>query len=311
MSVSFRRRVTGERRRSGRGSLLAACAALACAGVVGVGLLGAAPDGPVAPAASGVDAAFGSGPWSGQFSGYGSGAWKKSWGVASSGAWGSSQLKGVKDASAPGDGSALQVTYGAGSSANSCSDCPNPGGGQFYTQLGAIGRSDLAKSATLDLKYGLKLPAGFDFGKGGKLPGLYGGKIGAESGGNHGRGWSTRYMFRAKSHPDDGEVYLYTPTNSGPTGYGVDVGLGSWRWLADGGWHTVEQLVNRTTGDVTVWYDGKQALVAKGTASGISGIDFGGVFFSTFFGGHDTSWGPKKTERAEFADFSLSASVQH
>ncbi|WP_269854657.1 polysaccharide lyase [Streptomyces sp. RPT161] len=252
-----------------------------------------------------------SGPWTGQFTGYNSSAWQRSWGYASQGSWGRSDLKEVSDASAPGDGSALRVTYGAGSSANSCSDCANPGGGQFYTQLSKLGRSDLANSSTLDLRYAVKFPTGFDFGKGGKLPGLYGGKIGQESGGNHGDGWSTRYMFRAKSAPNEGEVYLYTPTNSGPTGYGVDLGLGAWKWAADGSWHTVEQLVNRSTGDITVWYDGRRVLGATGAASGISGITFGGVFFSTFFGGHDTSWGPKKTESAEFADFSLATSAQH
>ncbi|MEV8324160.1 polysaccharide lyase [Kitasatospora sp. NPDC056731] len=46
-------------------------------------------------------------------------------------------------------------------------------------------------------------------------------------------------------------------------------------------------------------------------ASGIGGIPFGGVFFSTFYGGHDTSWGPASTQRAYFADFSLSSGVQH
>ncbi|WP_274910716.1 polysaccharide lyase [Streptomyces sp. WZ-12] len=284
--------------------LLAAGAALAATACTGASL-------PPTAALPGRTPAVHAGVWSGQFGDYGSASWKRAWGVASKGAWGQSDLKGVSDSTAPGDGSALQVTYGAGSSANSCSNCPNPGGGQFYTQLDKIGRSDLARSTTLDLKYSLKLPSGFDFGKGGKLPGLYGGTIGQESGGNHGDGWSTRYMFRAKSHPNEGEVYLYTPTNSGPTGYGVDVGLDSWKWLADGGWHTVEQLVDRASGDVTVWYDGKRALQSKATATGIADIPFSGVFFSTFFGGHDTSWGPKATERAEFADFSLSATAQH
>ncbi|MGW1870885.1 polysaccharide lyase [Streptomyces mauvecolor] len=249
--------------------------------------------------------------WTGEFTGYNSAAWQKSWGVAPKGAWGQADLKKVADSTAPGDGSALQVTYGKGSSSNSCTNCSTKGGGQFYTDLTKLGRSDLAKSATLDLKYSLKFPIGFDFGQGGKLPGLYGGVIGQESGGTHGNGWSTRYMFRAKCYPNDGELYLYTPTNSGPTGYGVDLGVGNWQWTADNHWHTAEQFVNRATGDITVWFDGKQVLAAKHAASGISKIPFGGVFFSTFFGGHDTSWGPKKTESAQFANFSLSSALQH
>ncbi|WP_329561454.1 polysaccharide lyase [Kitasatospora sp. NBC_01266] len=250
--------------------------------------------------------------WTGQFTGYPGSGWQHAWGVARTGAWGAADLAEAGDPTAPGGGSALRVTYGKGSSANSCSDCPTPGGGQFYTDLTAMGLAPLKNSTTLDLKYHLKFPAGTDWGKAGKLPGLYGGTIGQESGGNHGNGWSTRYMWRgANGVPDNGEVYLYTPTDSGPTGYGVDEGLGRWQWPADGAWHTAEQLVNRATGDVTVWFDGRQVYLGKGIASGIKGIPFSGILFSTFYGGHDTSWGPRSTQHASFADFSLATGVQH
>jgi F5/8 type C domain len=252
--------------------------------------------------------------WTGRFAGYGTAAWKAQWGYTDTGQFGQADLSEVSDPTAPGGGSALRVYYGAGSSANSCSDCPSVGGGQFYQQLSGLGAvgTTMANSETLDLKYSIKLPAGWDFGKAGKLPGLYGGVIGQESGGNHGAdGWSTRYMFRDHDGtPNAGEVYLYTPTNSGPTGYGVDY-FGNWAWTADGNWHTVEQLVNRQTGTVTVWFDGKQVMQQSNIATGISNIPFSGVFFSTFFGGHDTTWGPKVAEYAYFADFSLSTGIQH
>lgn len=261
---------------------------------------------------SGTAAADSAAAWTGDFTDYGSDSWTSSWGALSAGAWGQDHLSQVSDSAAPGDGSALQVTYGAGSSANSCGDCPNTGGGQFYTDLNSIGRSDLANSTTLDLKYNLKLPAGFDFGKGGKLPGLYGGEPGQASGGNHGDGWSTRYMWRDDGNGNgNGEVYLYTPTNSGPTGYGVDLGLGAWQWPADGNWHSIEQLVDRSSGDITVWLDGQQVLAESGAASGIGSIPFSGVFFSTFYGGHDTSWGPATDQQAFFAHFTLSTTIQH
>jgi hypothetical protein len=262
-----------------------------------------APGGDSAPAA-----------WTGQFAGYGTSAWKAQWGYTDTGQFGQADLSEVTDPSAPGGGSALRVYYGAGSSSNSCSDCPNPGGGQFYQKLSDLGGvgTQLANSETLDLKYSIKLPAGWDFGEAGKLPGLYGGTIGQESGGTHGTdGWSTRYMFRGHDGaPNAGEVYLYTPTNAGPTGYGVDY-FGNWDWTADGAWHTVEQLVNRQTGTVTVWFDGKEVMQDTDIATGISNIPFSGVFFSTFFGGHDTTWGPKSAEYSYFADFSLSTTIQH
>ncbi|MFJ2775443.1 polysaccharide lyase [Kitasatospora sp. NPDC087315] len=183
------RRTPGPRRRTG----LAASAVLAATPLT-TGTAGAARAG--APA------------WGGQCTGYGTAAWRAVRGAAA-GSWGGAQLSAVTSPGGPGDGSALRVTYGAGSSAGSCTDCPNPGGGQFHTGLKALGLAGLAKSATLDLKYSLKFPAGQDWGKAGKLPGLYGGTIGDESGGNHGNGWSTRYMWRGNSSaPDNGEVYF-------------------------------------------------------------------------------------------------------
>jgi len=253
------------------------------------------------------------GAWSGQFSGFGTAAWKSQWGFTNTGQFLLADLSEISTPTAPG-GSEIQVHYGAGSSANSCKDCPTVGGAQFYQQLSSMGPEGVAmeNSETLDLKYSIKLPAGWDFGEAGKLPGLYGGQIGQESGGNHGSdGWSTRYMFRDHGGSRNaGEIYLYTPTNSGPTGYGVDY-FGTWNWTDDGNWHTVEQMVNRQTGTVTVWFDGKEVLNDPDIATGISSIPFSGVFFSTFFGGHDTTWGPKVAENSYFADFSLSTSIQH
>src|SRR6266542_654940 len=81
------------------------------------------------------------------------------------------------------------------------------------------------------------------------------------------------------------------------------------RFPADGRWHSVEQLVERTAQRVTVWYDGRQVFTTSVT--GISAIPFSGVFFSTFFGGHDRSWGPAKAVHVSFAEFSVSTAVQH
>ena len=165
---------------------------------------------------------------------------------------------------------------------------------------------DLTEATSLDLKYSLRFPTGFDFGKGGKLPGLFGGKIGEESGGVHGHGWSTRYMWRVRSGAPAGEVYFYSPTGDG---FGADLGLGRWKFAADGRWHAVEQRVDRKAQTVTVWYDGRQVFTTHVT--GIATIPFSGVFFSTFFGGHDRSWGPNKAVQDSFASFSVSTAVQH
>jgi hypothetical protein len=252
--------------------------------------------------------------WQGQFRGYGDPSWRSLWGYLDQGSFGQGQLSAVR-ATAPGGGMALRVQYGQGSSANSCSDCPNPGGAQFYTSLAAIGKASLAAAPALYLSYYIKFPAGFDFGRGGKLPGLYGGTIGAESGGHHGAGFSTRYMWRdhevsgsvsgcSRSAPC-AEVYLYSPQST--HGYGQDLG-GQWQWQGDGRWHMVEQRVDRSTGAITVWYDGSKVLNEPGVLGDPSGVRFTGIMFSTFFGGHDTSWGPSQSEYAYFADFAVSTS---
>ncbi len=264
---------------------------------------------PAAPASPGPGAA---GAWRGQFTGFGDSAWRGAWGYLAQGSFGQAQLRAVSDAFTPGNGHALRVFYGQGSSANSCTDCANPGGGQFYTSLAAMGLTSLATAPVLYLRYYVKFPTAFDFGRGGKLPGLYGGPIGGESGGHHGGGFSTRYMWRDHHVPGSvaqcsrsapcAEVYLYSPQST--QGYGEDLG-GQWQWQADGRWHMVEQRVNRSTGDITVWYDGSQVLNEPGVLGDLSGVPFAGVMFSTFFGGHDTSWGPSQSEYAYFADFAI------
>lgn len=249
------------------------------------------------------------GAWTGTFNGFAGTDWAHAWGVETSDGhnWGWDQLQAVND---PDHGAVLQVSYGAGSGAHSCyesGECANPGGGQFYTDLDRMGHPELAESSTVDLRYEVKFDSGFDFGRGGKLPGLYGGDPGSESGGHHdGNAFSTRYMWR--NHPSDGagEVYFYAPDGSG---YGDDIGLGAWNWPADGKWHTIEQEVDRAAGTVTVWLDGRQVL-AQSDVDGLDSIPFRGILFSTFFGGSDDTWGPEKAEHAYFADFRLATSRQ-
>ncbi|WP_020666515.1 polysaccharide lyase [Amycolatopsis nigrescens] len=236
--------------------------------------------------------------WNGGFTDFPSDSWKEQWGIVNEGGWGYDRMKA--------GGDELDVFYGKGSSAPSCTDCPSEGGGQFYSDFKAAGQPDLAEAQTLHLSYQVKFPADFDFGaKGGKLPGLYGGPPGNASGGNHGDAWSTRYMWRIRSDQSKATVYVYDPSQSG--GYGKDVGLGAWNWAADGQWHTVQQSVDRQSGTITIWYDGEQVLQEQGIHE-IQDIGFAGVFFSTFFGGHATEWGPSRDVHAQFKNFQVNTS---
>ncbi|HEV2376308.1 MAG TPA: hypothetical protein VGS19_29575 [Streptosporangiaceae bacterium] len=262
--------------------------------------------------------------FTGTFTSFPAYAWHHTWGIISNkkqcqGAtstapcnWGYKNMKAVSDSTAPGTGDALQVTYPKNSGPPSCvASSPGCvlGGGQFYQNLKAAGLGSLAASPTVDLMYWYKFPVGFDFGRqtAGKMPGLYGGVPGCESGGQHcSGGWSTRYMWRGGSPTDpDGELYFYSAAGSG---FGADLCLGNWHFAADGKWHSIEQLVNVQTGQMTIWSDGGSTPVCS--VQHTLGTPVSGIFFSTFHGGHDTSWSPSHTTTDEFADFTLSTSRQ-
>ncbi|MFC0430939.1 fibronectin type III domain-containing protein [Kutzneria buriramensis] len=291
---------------------------LGCAVAVVVGILVVASMSAASP--NTTLAAASSPAWTGTFDNFHTSSWNSSWGLTSDSAqckgatstapcnWGYNNLQPVSDPTAPGGGQALKVTYPAPSGPPSCG-C-GLGGGQFYQDLASNGQSVLATSPTLDLKYYYKFPVGFDFGKktAGKMPGLYGGQPGCESGGQHcGTGWSTRYMWRGgSSSAPKGELYFYTASGSG---FGADLCLGNWTFPADGNWHSIEQLVNVKTGQISIWSDGGTTPVCQ-TTQPLPGA-FSGVFFSTFHGGHDTSWSPTHTTTDEFADFTLDPNPQN
>lgn len=73
----------------------------------------------------------------------------------------------------------------------------------------------LAPTNALHLRYYVRFSEGFDFVKGGKLPGLFGGAI--PDGTN---GFSVRYMWRTNG---DGEAYAHLPTSDL---YGTENGRG-------------------------------------------------------------------------------------
>lgn len=283
----------------GRPRLPRSALLVALATVLATGLGGIALAEPTAP------------KWTGSFDNFPDANWDADWGAVDEGRWGFQNLRAVSDPSTPGGGQALKVNYPANSGPPSCDDngCVE-GGGQFYQDLTTNGHTELHNSPTVVLKYSYRFPVGFDFGKkrAGKMPGLYGGKPGCSSGGNHcEKGWSTRYMWRGgNSTAPDGELYLYSAAGSG---YGEDLCKGNWRFPADGKWHSIEQMVNVETGQISIWSDGGSTPVCQ-EKKALGGTLVSGVFFSTFHGGHTTEWSPSRDTSAEFADFTVSTTRQ-
>lgn len=202
------------------------------------------------------------------------------------------------------EGDALRVSFPEGSVSPSAArehDIPE-GGMQVY--LPAADEDGLGED--VHLRYRVRLPEDFEFVKGGKLPGLYGGTEtsgGEEPDGTD--GFSTRLMWRRDGA---GEVYLYAPDEPG-----TSLGRGSWTWPR-GEWTCVEQRLELDApeaedGSVTVWLDGEQVLREQGLdlrTTDELGVD--GVFFSTFYGGDEPDWAPEEDQHADFADFAVAGS---
>lgn len=200
-------------------------------------------------------------------------------------------------------GSVLRVVIRAGSidpASMVRRGLPRSGTG-FKAEL-VSGGSD---SATL--RYRVRFPVGFNFVRGGKLPGLYGGL--GNSGGRIPRGddgFSLRLMWREQGI---GEVYAYLP---GSKLYGTSYLRGSFRFVP-GRWHEVSQHVRlnepgQLNGSVTMALDGRTVGVQTGLLFRQSDqLGVNGVFFDCFFGGNDDSWAAAADTHVDFAEFEVLA----
>lgn len=153
------------------------------------------------------------------------------------------------------------------------------------------------------LGYDVRLPAGFAFAKGGKLPGLYGGE--GPTGCAKGKGmdgFSARLMWRAKGA---GEVYLYAPEKEAKCG--VSIGRGKFRFATDRWVRVTEEIVlgrpGVADGRLRLWIDGtlvvaRDDLLLREQPD----VAVGGAMFSTFFGGDDPAWASPADQSIAFRD---------
>jgi hypothetical protein len=175
-----------------------------------------------------------------------------------------------------------------------------PGGGAQF-----LGTRPGTPADHLFLRYRVRFAQGFDFVKGGKLPGFYGGR--RISGGHipdGTNGFSTRFMWRTGGA---GEVYAYLPAS---LTWGTSLGRGRFRFTT-GRWQCLEQELSlntpgRADGVVRVWLDDQPVLAQEHlTFRTVATLQIEGVFFSTFFGGNDASWASPVDTHADFADFAV------
>ncbi|KAJ3487085.1 hypothetical protein NLI96_g3771 [Meripilus lineatus] len=198
------------------------------------------------------------------------------------------------------------------------------GGFSFYAPGPANVVLTTAKEATFS--YTAYFPSGFDFVKGGKVPGLYGGDSDDEavscSGGRRDNGcFSARFMWRTNGA---GELYTYLPPdfsenqavcNVPPFStcndvYGASVGRGSFTWKTGARTMIGQRVrlndVGKANGELEMFVDGQSVvnvggLVLTNSTSG----RIRGMQFQTFFGGSDDSWASPKDQMAYFSDFAV------
>jgi len=185
---------------------------------------------------------------------------------------------------------------------------------------------DLTKAREATLGYSVFFEEGFEWNKGGKLPGLYGGTSetaakGCGGGSRSQECFSTRLMWRGAGA---GELYTYFPpgnpandkqchvtpqSDCNPT-YGASVGRGAFHFTP-GQWTTVSQRIRLNTagkadGEMELFANGQSVISVKGLVLRENDAGrFRGIMMQTFFGGHTPDFASPKTQNAYFSDFSV------
>ena len=178
---------------------------------------------------------------------------------------------------------------------------------------GAVWRLNFDKSyLAVEVRYDVMFKKHFAFARGGKLPGLFGGK--GNTGGNKPTGkdgFSARMMWR-----EDGRAvqYLYYPDQPGRYGHQIpwmDPGTGKQIHFIPGTWHTVVHQVTINTpgkkdGKLRAFFDNQLVLKLDNLRfRDTSNFSIDGFVFSTFFGGGDTSWQTTADETVYFDNFRI------
>ncbi len=203
-------------------------------------------------------------------------------------------------------GNAMQVTYPAGRY--------GAGGASAFLSDVQFGMGLPKTYEELYVAYDIRFAQGFDFVKGGKLPGLCGADVtqapstGCNTGGGYPTGydgWSARGMWR-----EDGALENYVYHASQRNYYGDDE---FWNVKAiPGVWHRVVHRVVLNTpgiknGILEAWFDGTKVLSLKNLEfRKTNNIGINLFYFSTFFGGNDASWAPSTDQTMNFDNFVLS-----
>ena len=223
---------------------------------------------------------------------------------------------GSVKANPAGSGNVMKLTYLKGKSASLS-------GGQFYRDVKSLNNVG-------ELEYEVFIPKSFQWKKGGKLPGLYGGNkecSGSKVRPNGKNCFSTRLMWRENGI---GEVYMYLPFKENPDTFckqcAYPVGnkcsqlssaeycawaRGSFRFQA-GSWNRIKQVVKLNTpgkadGTFELFHNGRKVaahynVVYRTTSS----LKVSGLLFSSFYGGEGKMYAPTSDQELLFRNIKVS-----
>jgi len=171
---------------------------------------------------------------------------------------------------------------------------------------------------TMWLSYKVFFEPGFDFRKGGKLPGFCGGKC--YTGGKKplvGDGWSARIMWR-----DEGKIeqYIYSIDQRSKYGESALWNLGGQNPQAQfetGKWNTLrtklilnsvnEEGKGARNGIIQCWFNKDLVLSLDSIRfRDFSSVHIDQLYFSTFHGGSAPYWAPRTDSYTRFDDFVIS-----
>jgi len=182
---------------------------------------------------------------------------------------------------------------------------PDEGGGGW--------RMPFASREEAELRYTVRFEEGFDFNKGGKLPGLCGGPKTITGGDavSGKEGFSVRLMWRK-----EGRCQAYVYHMDQPSKYGDEFDFpGTFRFPV-GVPVTIRLQVRINTpskkdGTIRIWttlLGGAEQLQLEKTGLRFRQVnDYGidSILFNTFHGGSDKSWGPARDVAADFSGFEV------
>ncbi|WP_289053564.1 lipopolysaccharide biosynthesis protein [Carboxylicivirga marina] len=188
---------------------------------------------------------------------------------------------------------------------------------EFGPQIGSQFCIQLAdKYENLTLTYNMFFSVDFDFKKGGKLPGLAGGKVivgGMNADGRN--GWSGRFMFL-----EGGKIcaYMYLPNSILKYGemFHLRDSFMNYYKIKRGTWLRVEQSIcmnsiGKNDGKMRIKINDIELLNIESLTFRTSqqlGIDM--ILFSVFYGGGDSSYAPLNNSSIMFTDFRINTEYE-